>query len=302
MLAEATDPINSIHTIGGYSTYLAASGYTSNYYHGIRRFPKAPIAFLGPNGKPHNAFTFRYLNSDCNTLIGTTTTNPNSAFPRGPFGVSQCDQVHNAGEIWSSALWEVRALIVSRLGFTAGTERVLQIVTDGMKLAPTAPTFLQERDAIISAALSFSPEDAADVREGFRRRGMGYNASIQSASPAAVTENFDAWPGGPTPTPTPTPTATPTPTPTPVPGATVSGIVTKSTNGRGLSGATMMLQGPSGSQTTTTAGDGSYSFTNVATGSNYTVTPSLNRYTFAPASQTILVNGTVANVNFVGTR
>ena len=302
MLAEPTDPVNGIYTLGGYSTYLAASGYVTNYYSGIRRFPKAVIAFTGPNGKPHNALTFRYLNSDCNTLIGTTSTSPNSAFPRGPFGVSQCDQVHNAGEIWSSALWEVRALMVARLGFTLGTERVLQVVTDGMKLAPIGPTFLQERDAIIAAAASFSEADANDVREGFRRRGMGFNATIQSTSPASVTENFDSWPGGPTPTPTPTPTATPTPTPTPVPGVTVSGVVTKSNNGRGLSGATVALQGPSGTRTTTTAGDGSYSFTGVATGFTYTATPSASRYTFSPPSQSILVNGPVSNVNFVGTR
>ncbi len=55
MLAEPTDPVNGIYTTGGYSTLLGASGYTSNYYHGIRRFPKAVIAFTGPNGKPHNA-------------------------------------------------------------------------------------------------------------------------------------------------------------------------------------------------------------------------------------------------------
>ena len=223
MLAEPTDPIHGIYTTGGYATYLATSGYTSNYYHGIRRFPKAVISFVGPNGKPHNPLTFRYLNSDCNTLIGTTSSNPNSAYPRGPFGGSTCDQVHNAGEIWSSALWEVRALMVQRLGFTAGTERVLQVVTDGMKLAPTGPTFLQERDAIIAAAATFSAADADDVREGFRRRGMGYGASIQSTSPASVTESFAVWPGGtPTPTPTATPTSTPTATPSPTPSPTPS--------------------------------------------------------------------------------
>jgi len=309
MLAGANDPINSIYTTGGYATYLAAAGYTSNYYSGIRRFPKAVIAFTGPNGKPHNPLTFRYLNSDCNTLIGTTSTNPNSAFPRGPFGVSQCDQVHNAGEIWSSALWEVRALMVQRLGFQLGTQKVLQVVTDGMKLAPLNPTFLQERDAIIAAATAYSAEDAADVREGFRRRGMGFSASIQSTSPAAVTEAFDSWPGSPTPTPTPTstptpdptPTTTPTPDPTPTPNVTISGFVRK-TNGKGLGGATVTLQGPSGSVTTTTSGNGSYSFTNVASGFTYTVTPSANRYTFTPTSQTIGINGPFTNVNFTGTR
>ena len=196
MLAEPTDPINGIYTTGGYATFLIAAGFTGNYYYGIRRFPRAPITFLGTNGRPHNPFTFQYINSNCNTLIGTTTSGPNSAFPRGPIGAAQCDQVHNIGEIWSSMLWEVRNRMVTRLGFTAGTTRVLQVVTDGMKLAPIGPTLIQERDAIIAAAaaLPLAPEasaDVLDVREGFRVRGMGFSASIQSASPAAVTEAFD---------------------------------------------------------------------------------------------------------------
>lgn len=291
MLAEPTDPIDGIHTTGGYSTYLGASGFVSNYYYGIRRFPKAVISFTGPNGKPHNPLTFRYMNNNCNTLIGSTTSNPppNSAFPRGPYGSSTCDQVHNLGEIWSSALWEVRALMIARLGFTAGTERVLQVVTDGMKLSPTGPTFLQARDAIISAAETFSTADRDDVREGFRRRGMGFSASIQNtgsgANNTAVTEAFDTWPTGPT-------------------LATVSGFVTRASNGRGLGGVTMtLLNTTSGAtSTTTTAGNGSYSFANVTTGFTYRVTPTLNRYTFTPTSRDILVNGNVSGVNFAGTR
>ena len=104
MLAEPTDSINAVYTTGGYATYLITAGFTANYYYGIRRFPRAPITLLGANGKPHNPFTFQYVNSNCNTLIGTTSTSPNSAFPRGPIGSSTCDQVHNLGEVWSSAL------------------------------------------------------------------------------------------------------------------------------------------------------------------------------------------------------
>ncbi|HEX8248894.1 MAG TPA: M36 family metallopeptidase [Pyrinomonadaceae bacterium] len=195
MLTEPTDPINGIYTTGGYATHLIAAGFTSNYYHGIRRFPKAVIAFTGPNGLPHNPLTFRYLNTGCDTLIGTTTTNPNSAYPRGPVGTTgNCAQVHNGGEIWSSALWEVRALMVTRLTWAVGNRKVMQLVTDGMKLAPLNPSMIQERDAIITAAAASSaaPEasaDVADVREGFRRRGMGFSASVQSAT--AVTEAFD---------------------------------------------------------------------------------------------------------------
>lgn len=191
MLAEPSDPINGIYTMGGYVSYLRTSATdTSNYYYGIRRFPKAVIAFTGgPGNLPHNPLTFANLNVDnCATF--------NGAFRPGLVGSTTCDQVHNAGEIWSSALWEVRALMVTRLMFGPGTKRVLQVVTDGMKLAPISPTFLQERDAIIAAAsaLPAIPEasaDVADVREGFRRRGMGFSASIQGISPAEVTEAFD---------------------------------------------------------------------------------------------------------------
>ncbi|MEP7038780.1 MAG: M36 family metallopeptidase, partial [Acidobacteriota bacterium] len=197
MLSSPDDPINGIYTIGSYVTYLKTNNFRSNYYYGIRRFPTAVMGFTGTNGKPHNPLSFRHLNSDCNTEIGTSTAIGSiSAFPRGPSGSATCDESHAGGEIWSSALWEVRAKFISRLGWEIGNRKVLQIITDGMKLAPLNPTFLQERNAILAAAQANgnvleAAANVADVWAGFSIRGMGFSAKINALSPANVTEAFD---------------------------------------------------------------------------------------------------------------
>ena len=192
MLSTPEDPINGIYPTGSYVTYLG-NGRVNNYYYGIRRFPKAVMDFTGPNGKPHNPLSFRHLNADCNAEIGTSTSiGTISAYPRGSHGSTICDQSHAAGEVWSSALWEVRAKLVSRLGWETGNRKFLQIVTDAMKLAPLNPTFLQERDAILAVAVTGEDDDVADVWEGFRIRGMGYSAQILAISPANVVEAFDS--------------------------------------------------------------------------------------------------------------
>ena len=194
LLSEPSDPIDGIYSNGGYDTYLRLTGYTSNYYYGIRRFPKAIMSSLGgPNNRPHNPLTFADTDS-------TQFNVGDGAFGRGPFGSGTADQVHNLGEIWSSALWEVRAKFITRLGWATGNRRVLQYVTDGMKLAPLSPTFLQERDAIIAAAQASLPspqanDDVVDVWEGFRIRGLGFNAAINTSgsgsSDTRVAEAFD---------------------------------------------------------------------------------------------------------------
>lgn len=207
MLSEPGDPTNGVHSLGGYALFeiIGLPTFHSNYYYGIRKWPKAVKSLTGGPARPgcgnapcpHNPLSFRHINAGCFTELGSSTVANISAFPMTPAQAiivsTTCSQVHNAGEIWSSALWEVRALMINRLGWAAGTRRVLQVVTDGMKLAPANPMMLQERDAIIAAAsaLPIAPEasaDVADVREGFRIRGMGFFASTQSAT--AVTEDF----------------------------------------------------------------------------------------------------------------
>jgi Fungalysin metallopeptidase (M36)/FG-GAP-like repeat len=193
LLSASDDPVNGVYAGGG---HVLLNGFgsitTDNYYYGIRSFPKATLATTGgPNNLPHNPLTFADIDS-----LQENRTNGAFAPKSGAHISTTADQVHRAGEVWSSLLWEVRALMITRLGHVAGNQRAMQVVVDGMKLAPIGPTFIQERDAIIAAAsaLPAAPEaalDVVDVREGFRRRGMGFSAAVTTISPARVVEAFD---------------------------------------------------------------------------------------------------------------
>lgn len=195
LLSEPSDPLLGIYTTGGYATYqlraTAVGGvygtWNNNYYYGIRRFPKAVKAFVGSNGRPHNPFTFADIDS---TQISVS----DGAFAPA-FTASAADQVHAAGEVWSTALWEVRGQLINRLGAEAGNRKAMQLVIDGMKLSPAGPTFLQARDSIIAAAQASSLADVADVWNGFALRGMGANAVVNNvgsgSGTARVTEAFD---------------------------------------------------------------------------------------------------------------
>jgi subtilisin-like proprotein convertase family protein len=184
LLSQPGDDPHGIYAVGGYSTLQIDGGFTDNYYYGIRRFPHATISTVGPNGKPHNPLTFADIDP---TQINLT----DGAFPRGPGGSANAFQVHNIGEVWCAALWEVRARIIDRMGF-AGNQRTLQLVTDGMKLDPFDPTLLDGRNSILAASCAaFDGEDELDIWRGFAARGMGFSARATSSSSSSVVEAFD---------------------------------------------------------------------------------------------------------------
>jgi hypothetical protein len=192
MLSQPSDPIGATYPSGAYAAYKFSGTFTNNSYYGIRRFPYAIRSVVGANGKPHNPLTFADLDV-------TQADLSDGAF--APRFNTTADEVHNAGEVWCSMLWEVRARIIGHSADPAtGNRHTLQLVTDAMKLAPISPTFLQERDALVSAALAGGVEsDVADVWGGFSARGLGVSASIQTVPGASlggtgatrVTEAYD---------------------------------------------------------------------------------------------------------------
>ncbi len=87
-------------------------------------------------------------------------------------------QVHSDGEIWATALWDVREALVNRYGLAAGTFRHEQLMIDGMKNTPTDPTFLDARDGIIaSGATIYGGEDTCLLWQAFTEAGLGEDAS-----------------------------------------------------------------------------------------------------------------------------
>jgi hypothetical protein len=192
MLSHPSDPAGGIYTMGAYATskFVTSPSISKNAYYGIRRFPTAIISSLGPNGKPHNPLTFADLDV-------TKFDLSDGAF--APQFNNTPDQVHNIGEVWSNTLWEVRARIISRLGWEVGNRRTMQFVLDGMKLSPLSPTFVDARDAIIAAGIAGgTPADVADMWAGFSARGLGASAIVENpggnstggTGTARVTQSF----------------------------------------------------------------------------------------------------------------
>jgi extracellular elastinolytic metalloproteinase len=185
LLSTADEDVNGLYASGAYATFQLGPLGADNYYYGIRRFPYAVKTTVGANGRPHNPLTF----ADTDPAQIDTT---DGAFPESPLGFSGngANEVHNLGEIWCMALLEVRARLITRLGYAAGNQLALQLVTDGMKLDPTNPNMLQARDSILAAdRASSGGSNELDIWAGFAARGMGFSAQYNSGT--SVTESFD---------------------------------------------------------------------------------------------------------------
>lgn len=113
--------------------------------------------------------------------------------------LAQSSAVHDIGEIWCSALWDMTWGLVDQLGFdpdwtntNSGNYIALKLVLTGMKLQPCGPGFLDGRDAILQADMNlYGGAYRCIIWNAFARRGMGANAQQGSAGTAGdETEDF----------------------------------------------------------------------------------------------------------------
>ncbi|MEO8428937.1 MAG: M36 family metallopeptidase, partial [Verrucomicrobiota bacterium] len=178
LLSESADDVHGNYAAGAYALYKL-DGFTQNYYFGIRRYPYT-------TDMTKNPLTFRD--------IDPSQASAHPGIPLNPvFGGSPADEVHAQGEIWCVTLWEARASLIDKLGFDEGNKTILQLVTDGMKLSPANPTFLEARDAILQAdEINSGGDNRSELWLAFAKRGMGFSASAPSSDTTiGVGEAFD---------------------------------------------------------------------------------------------------------------
>ena len=175
--SNANDP-NGRYASGAYATYKLG-GLLDNYTYGIRRFPYSTDHSVNP-------LTWADVDDVTNNLSGGITPDPLGFNNNGAF------EVHNIGEIWALTLWGVRARIIADPAgangdVPTGSHTTLKVVTDGMKMTPINPTFIDARDAILDAdcATNACANEAA-IWAGFADRGLGYG----SAAPYAISGRY----------------------------------------------------------------------------------------------------------------
>lgn len=92
-------------------------------------------------------------------------------------------EVHNAGEIWATALWEVHIALTKesqgdnpRYSFKESQRRIADYIVAGLLAAPPNATMLEMRDSLLAAAAASDPIDLRVMAEAFARRGFGTGA------------------------------------------------------------------------------------------------------------------------------
>lgn len=153
-------PYQGIYPVASYA--LSNAPEENPYYYGTRRVPYS-IDFK------KNALTFKHIQNG----VALPTTHPTKADSDGNA------EVHNAGEIWATTLWEVYAALLhetTRLNFAEAQLRMKRYLVASYKMTPVDPTFTEARDALLAVARANDLEDYAIMKAAFARRGLGVGA------------------------------------------------------------------------------------------------------------------------------
>ena len=165
----------------GLAQYAAQGISKDGSYFGIRRAPYSRDMMKNP-------FTF--------THIRAASMLPNMpGVQLAPTGADM-SEVHNVGEIWTETLFEAYTNLIDA-GKVAmpprtfeETQRLMaKYLVAGMKATPNEPTFVEQRDAILSAVYATKAmDDFTALAKGFAKRGLGVAAVAPPATSMTLNE------------------------------------------------------------------------------------------------------------------
>jgi len=165
------------------AAHALSTGYSldaaNRAYYGLRRYPYS-------TDMAKNPLTLRHI-VDGQALPDTSTA------PRNPAAGGLNAEVHNAGEVWASMLWECYASLLRAHPFQEAQDRMKSYLVAGYKLTPVNPTLIEARDALLAAAGASDPADYMRFASAFAKRGAGAQASVPdrySGTNAGVTESY----------------------------------------------------------------------------------------------------------------
>ncbi|MGH8175662.1 MAG: M36 family metallopeptidase, partial [Steroidobacter sp.] len=156
----------------------------NTYYHGIRRFPYSADLSLNP-------LSLRHIGYDADLPVGSAPFD-------WKFRSVVNAEVHSAGEVWASALWQCARNILAdetRFVFEERKRRVLAYLVAGLKLFPADADFIEARNAILFAMRAADDVDYELCRQGFATRGFGSGALAPArfaTGNKGVRENFSS--------------------------------------------------------------------------------------------------------------
>ena len=137
-------------------SYADANGTPNAAYFSIRRFPYS-------RDRTKNDLSFRHI-GDENPLPTTTP---------GRLNGGANSEVHNAGEVWTSMLWEAFNVLADEHGVPVARRRITDYAVAGLLLTPPEATFTEARDAILAAASALDTDDMILMAAAFAGRGAG---------------------------------------------------------------------------------------------------------------------------------
>jgi Fungalysin metallopeptidase (M36) len=132
---------------------------------------------------------------------------------------------HYDGEIWSETMWDLRGAV--------GAQRATQLAAQALAIVAPEPSFLDLRDATLTADAADHFDDATAIWQVFARRGMGCDASTTSGFDVAPHAGFNV-PPCPVAAPAPQAIATPVPIATPVAPPRQPSVLLKASGRRAL--------------------------------------------------------------------